>query len=1017
MKYKEMTVKNLYLIFMLLALAAMLPAAVMWSEPLPVRQGVNIEWFRTGTESSDGGAIYVWSDTKLGERDLWAQKVDAAGNLVWANPVLIDGKPDRQEDPVITRTSDDNYIIAWIDFSNDLDGNVYAQKINNNGELLWPAGGKPVCVYAEIQIGLNMEADDNGGAFIVWGDSRNPSKDLYAQRLDASGNPLWALNGIPVADGNGDEVQNTMLPDGQGGMMLAYTHTYVGDADIYARHFDGNGNMTWAAPLPLAVANGDQSGVRMAALTGGEFMFTWTDHRDPNPDIYGQKINIDGDMLWSNPYVVFADQTATTPAKQRNPRIQATSDNAAVIVWEDFRMNPAEPSADLFAQKVAADGTKLWGEGGIPIAAAAFDQIGQRMASDGNGGVYIVWDDKRNGNTPNEDIYAQHLNASGEAMWTEGGQSICSMPFEQNGGLVKVSGGNVYINWMDLRNGSVGLYYQVLNPAGQIQLAENGVQIFWGLSGDTPKGQYHIMARSNDVLMVWQDTRYANEGYRIFYQIMDAEGNLLFPENGVPVTLGGGGTQEFPQAVVTPDDHFAVTWVDGRDGNPNIYAQLISPTGERLWGDNGIKMTANEPLSQIDPFISYFNDSFYIGWSQWDHVGSNYFYHVYGQRIQNGNKLWGDNGIMVSALEETELTNECRLYALIDDMYVWHRVNPASGTQTIWTKRMAPDGSTPAGWETAGLQTSDITAWNIQLLPAAERTAEGVFVMWKDMRDDYIFNYYGQHISRDGERLWADAGVSLADRGQEQDMPAIAVTESSIVAAWCENVNGVYDIAAQKYSYPGETLWPGLGYFVVEKDSTQSNPTLVPFAGNGMAIAWTEYLAIESDIYYNYLNADGTMVFPGVGDVITNAAKAQYEPKAVVLNDYAYLIWADGISSGKTEILGLYAQRINNETSANIDNPQSPSVALKLSQNYPNPFNPNTNITLEMPKQGELSLNVYNARGQFVKQLHKGVTAKGKHSFNWDGTDTHGRSVTSGIYFYTAQSQDGKVSRKMLLMK
>ena len=1008
--------KNLILVILLLSFVALLPAELQWSSPVQIRQGVNIEWFRTGTETTDGGAIYVWSDTKLGERDLWAQKVDANGNMVWGDPLLIDGKPDRQEDPVITRTSDGNYIIAWIDFYDDLDGNVYAQKINNNGDLLWQEGGKPVCVFPGIQIGLNMEADMDGGAFIIWGDSRNPSKDLYAQRISSTGDPLWIVNGIPIADGPGDEIQNTMLPDGQGGMMLAYTHTFLNNADIYAKHFDANGNMTWPEALPLAVAPGNQNGVRMAALTGGEFMFTWTDQRNNDPDIYAQKVNIAGEMLWPDPFIVYGDQDAPLPVPQQNPRIQATSDNAAVIVWEDFRLD--NQNADLFAQKVAADGTKLWGAAGIAVATAEFAQIGQRMASDGNGGVYVVWDDLRNGNSPNDDVYAQHLNAAGEALWTPGGKSICSMPFEQNGGLVKVSGGNVYINWMDLRNGSVGIYYQVLNAAGETQLADNGVRVFWGLSGDTPKGQYQILPRSNDILVVWQDTRYANDGYRIYYQIVDTDGNPLFTESGLPATNSVSATQEAPHAVVTPDDHFAIVWVDSRNGNPNVYAQLLSPTGERLWGDNGMKMTLAEPLSQKAPKISYFNDSFYIAWAGWDEVNPNdYYFHVYGQRIQNGNKLWGEDGVMVSALEPNELVDECTVFALIDDMYVWHRVHTATSAQTIWVKRMAPDGSTPAGWSESGLQASNISDWIVQLLPVAERTPEGIFVMWKDMRDDYIFNYYGQHISRDGERMWDEAGVSLADRGREQEHPAITSTGTGIAFAWCENIAGMHDIAAHKYSYSGMPLWNDLGYFVVQKDSTQSHPTLVSFAGNGMAIAWTEYMAIDSDIYYNYINADGSLVHPGGGVVLTAAAKAQYEPLAVVLGDNAYIVWADGVSSGKTEILGLYMQKISNESVSNPQGGLSPMAGLNLKQNYPNPFNPNTNIALDMPKAGALTLNIYNARGQLVKQLFKGDLDRGAHVFNWNGTDSNGRGVASGVYFYTAQSGDSQVSRKMLLMK
>jgi len=67
-------VRRLALILTLLGLFAVSYAALAWPDAVPIRQGVNIEWFRTGIETHDGGAIYVWSDTKLGERDLWAQR-------------------------------------------------------------------------------------------------------------------------------------------------------------------------------------------------------------------------------------------------------------------------------------------------------------------------------------------------------------------------------------------------------------------------------------------------------------------------------------------------------------------------------------------------------------------------------------------------------------------------------------------------------------------------------------------------------------------------------------------------------------------------------------------------------------------------------------------------------------------------------------------------------------------------------------------------------------------------------
>lgn len=1011
-----MPVKQTIIFTLMLVSVVALSAALIWQDAIPIRQGVNIEWFRTGTETTDGGAIYVWSDTKLGERDLWAQKVDAAGNMVWGDPVLIDGKADRQEDPVITKTSDGNYIIAWIDFFDDPDGNVYAQKINNQGQLLWPAGGKPVCTTYGVQIGLNMEADNAGGAFIIWGDSRNPSKDLYGQRLSSTGDPLWIENGIPIANGPGDEVQNTMLPDGQGGMMIGYTHTHLGQSDVYVKHFNANSVMTWANPLELAVAPLNQYGVRMAALDAGEFVFTWTDNRTGDNDIYAQKINIAGQILWADPYIVFSDASATPPVSQLNPRIVKTSDNAVVIVWEDHRLDLQNP--DLFAQKISAAGTKLWDAAGIAVTTAEFAQYGQRMAADDNGGCYVVWDDLRNGNSPNDDIYAQHLSSTGSALWTPGGKPICTMPNEQNGGLVKVSNGNIYINWMDLRNGSVGIYYQVLNSAGNTQLPENGQLVFWGLSGDTPKDQFQILNRAEDTVVIWQDTRYANDGYRIFFQFVNPNGSVDLETNGRPVTLQGGGRQENPRAVVTPDGHIAVVWIDSRNDDPNIYAQLLSPTGERLWGDNGIKVTSSDALSQLDAKISYYNDSFYIGWSNWDIVSGDFYYHVYGQRIQNGQKMWGPDGIIISQLAANELNNECVLTDLIDDFYVWHRVDPSTQANTIWVKRVDASGNAATGWPSNGLKASTYEGFPIrQIHPKAHPTPEGIVVMWRDLRGDFIMSFWGQHISRQGERLWDPLGVSISERGNEQEIPAIATTRNGITFAWCESIAGMHDIAVQKFSFPGVPLWPNQGYYVVQKDSSQVNPTLASFPGNGMLIAWTEYLAIESDIYYKYINADGSMVGDLGGNILCDASKAQYAPLAVSIGNDAYVVWADGRSSGKTEILGLYAQRLNNESVANQDPVSPPILKMDLQQNYPNPFNPSTNIMLTMPVAAELNLNIYNTKGQLVRNLHSGNVAQGTHSFTWNGKDDKGNTVASGIYFYTATSGNQTQTRKMLMMK
>lgn len=1017
-----MPVKRTLFIVLMLSTLAFLTANLVWDAPVALRQGVNIEWFRTGAETDDGGAIYVWSDTTLGGRDLWAQKVDATGNMVWGDPVLIDGKDDRQEDPVITKTSDGNFIIAWIDFFADADGDVYAQKINSDGELLWQEGGKPVCTYPNEQISLNIEADNDGGAFLLWADKRNIGYDIYGQRISSTGDPLWAVNGIPIADGPGDEFQNTMLPDGIGGMMVGYVHKLDNDQDIFAKHFDADGNMTWDEAIDLAVATGDQSGVRVARLTNGEFVFAWTDQRNTDSDIYGQKVNLSGQKLWSEPYIIFSDQDAANSEHQNNVRLQATTDNAVVAVWEDKRLSVQ--NTDLFAQKIAANGDKLWNPDGVAISTAEFNQEGARLSSDGAGGVFIVWDDHRNGNSPNEDIYAQRLSADGVALWEEGGKAICNAAYKQNSGLIKVSQDMVYINWMDIRNGSVGIYYQVVDFDGNTQLQEDGVQVFWGLSGDVPQGKYQIFPRQNDVIIVWEDTRFADVGSRVYYQILDPDGNAVLETNGVPITLDHEGSQDRVSATLSDNDELAVVWRDNRLGYSQVYAQLISSDGTRAWDDNGLKIIDESVHSdsQTEPRISYYNDSFYIGWREWFFTMYGARYQVYGQRIQNGERLWDPAGVEISLPQNEYEDTENQLDAIVNDVYLWVRFDPMLHTSQIMVKKVnADDGSaaTPL-WGDTGIFAGLYTNAPRQLHPEMIITpSDHISVLWRDQREGF-FKYFHQLFTPEGEKLYASEGIPLTGSDSEQDFIGLANTNTGTISVWAEvGPDGEHDVKAKKYfTYPDVSNWDDEGIFVVERERAQSQPTITAFDGGGSLVAWTEFFTEDSDIFYNFLNPNGSTVFGNEGSMLCDNIKSQYMPTATTMNNNAYVVWADGLSSGKTEILGLYAQKVSNQTISTHDQSNAPALnRFELSQNYPNPFNPTTTIALNMAQSEKLELSIYNSKGQLVRRLHSGDLVQGDHIFVWNGKDSRGNSVASGVYFYKAESGSQSQIKKMLLMK
>ncbi len=85
--------------------------------------------------------------------------------------------------------------------------------------------------------------------------------------------------------------------------------------------------------------------------------------------------------------------------------------------------------------------------------------------------------------------------------------------------------------------------------------------------------------------------------------------------------------------------------------------------------------------------------------------------------------------------------------------------------------------------------------------------------------------------------------------------------------------------------------------------------------------------------------------------------------------------------------------------------------------NYPNPFNPITNIKFDLPREGRVSVHVYDLSGRLVKTLVDGHLARATHTIQWDGADNGGRRVASGTYYYRVQTDLKSETGRMMLVK
>jgi hypothetical protein len=89
---------------------------------------------------------------------------------------------------------------------------------------------------------------------------------------------------------------------------------------------------------------------------------------------------------------------------------------------------------------------------------------------------------------------------------------------------------------------------------------------------------------------------------------------------------------------------------------------------------------------------------------------------------------------------------------------------------------------------------------------------------------------------------------------------------------------------------------------------------------------------------------------------------------------------------------------------------------IKLS-NYPNPFNPETTIAFNLQQDCEVTLTIFNPKGQVLRRFHLQDAAAGENKLVWDGTDADKNRVASGLYFYRLDTNRDSITKRMMLLK
>ena len=422
--------------------------------------------------------------------------------------------------PICTNYSDQLYsemvsdgqggaIIAWFDQRNVIYRfDIYAQRINAEGYVLWELDGMPVCTSSSAKLEMKMVSDGMGGAIITWSNTLNNETDIYAQRINSDGIIQWLEEGVPVISYQNLQNVPEIVTDGAGGAIICWTDFRNSKNDIYAQRIDFNGNLLWSTSgVEIRdTINNDGFGSMIADNNGGAII-AWSDERDFNStwtDIYIQRIGASGGTFWDDngkPIIIAQDA-------QDNPKMVLDSQGHIVVIWRDSRSG-ATP--DIYAQKIDPDGgSRYWNTSGVQITSTSDIDITAQIISDEIGGTLITFLDK----SPSDRdlIVSQRLGSDGQTSWNGDGIVVCnSLQPKSSPKVIPKANNSAIIIWGDYRWGNEDIYAQKILYTGNPAWQENGIEIS---KIDFNQTHYNLISDGdNGAIVSWDDPRYTNDIY------------------------------------------------------------------------------------------------------------------------------------------------------------------------------------------------------------------------------------------------------------------------------------------------------------------------------------------------------------------------------------------------------------------------------------------------------------------------------------------------------------------------
>ena len=356
----------------------------------------------------------------------WAQwSSDPSQNLALADK--SDGADQVQ--PKVRPLPKGNWYVSWFDADPKskppLGYSVYLQRLSANGvEQFRHHGVRVAHLGVSSTQDYGLDADAKGHALLAFLDDREgDNEQVTAAKVSSSGKPLWGKLGVQLTNDESFHGNPKIAATSDGGIVVGW----ISDSNVVVQKLDTHGKPQWGSGVVFSESGSNYGLSDLHAADNGSVIVSWI--RDQgfgtNRYIYANKLAADGSLLWGTGHVKVFDGGSLQFGAF--PYFVPDGNGGAVFAWYS-----SSPSLQCFAQHILADGTEAFGHNGS-VASTNTTNVRVDPAASYHAAtneVFLFWTEEDSTQTYNG-IYGQKFDATGARKWGQTGLVLVPLGNDQ----------------------------------------------------------------------------------------------------------------------------------------------------------------------------------------------------------------------------------------------------------------------------------------------------------------------------------------------------------------------------------------------------------------------------------------------------------------------------------------------------------------------------------------------------------------------------------------------------------